>query len=573
MPAVRPRGRLRGREREVAAILEELDGLSTGTGCVIIVEGAAGMGKTRLLEEAAVLARERGATVGFAAADPADQGVELSSLIDALFGGAAAPLDRSLLDGRHPDPGERFFAIRDIQADLEQAALCGPLAICVDDLQWVDGGTAAALRSLPAEVATLPIAWIFAVRPPVSAGPVKRALDVLRSAGARVLTASALDDGAIAALAADVLGAVPEQAILDLATETEGSPFLLVELLIGLTEEEQIRVEDGRAHLVAARLPMRVRSGTRDRLSRLSVPAREAVTVAASLGQGFTFAELADTLGWSAAALLGPFNELIGADLLVERGERLSFWHDLTREAVRSVVPKSARRALDRQAAEVLLGRGALPAEVATQLAESAEPGDELAIATLMQASRALVKTDPIAAARFGQRALEISPPNHPSRGEIVTSTAIALHLSGNSENAIAFADAALRDVLPAEQEAEVRLGIAGMFSISPEVRIITGRVALELEDISPRLRARHLAALVHNLFISIWRPSVSSPARLRLGDARVLLSHHRMRSRRALVLGCRLGGCRTSAAPAEATRGGGSSRCAAGDVFRPRLG
>ena len=64
------------------------------------------------------------------------------------------------------------------------------------------------------------------------------------------------------------------------------------------------------------------------------------------------------------------------------------FGHDLTFEAVRASIPFSVRRSLDRQAASVLLAGGALPVEVAIQLAESAEPGDEIAITTLFKAAR-----------------------------------------------------------------------------------------------------------------------------------------------------------------------------------------
>src|SRR4029077_3584957 len=103
-------------------------------------------------------------------------------------------------------------------------------------------------------------------------------------------------------------------------------------------------------------------------------------------------------------------------------------------------------------------------------------------------------------AAQFGQRALEISAAHYPRRGEIVGTTAIALHIAGNSEEAIAFADRALRATLPALQEAEVRLSIAGMFAISPEIRISAGRLALSLPDLPETLRARHLACLFHNL-------------------------------------------------------------------------
>ncbi|MDX6524553.1 MAG: hypothetical protein QOI43_64, partial [Gaiellales bacterium] len=270
--------------------------------------------------------------------------------------------------------------------------------------------------------------------------------------------------------------------------------------LLGLQEEDRIRVVNGRAELIDGELPRRVHVKMRERLGRLSDEASDAVTVAASLGRTFAFDELARTLGRPASDLLAPVGELLEANLLVERAERLAFWHDITREAVRASVPVTARRALDRQAAVVLLEGGALPVEVAVQLAASAEVGDEVAIATLLDAAKALVTSDPGTAARFGQRALEIAPAHHPQRGAIVGTTAIALHIAGNSEQAIAFADRALRETLPALQEAEVRLSIAGMFAISPEIRIGAGRLALNLPDLPETLRARHLACLFHNL-------------------------------------------------------------------------
>ena len=297
-----------------------------------------------------------------------------------------------------------------------------------------------------------------------------------------------------------MLAAQPDQSILKQLAEADGSPFLVVETLLGLQEEERIRVVDGRAELIDGQLPRRVHEKMRERLGRLSDEASDAVTVAASLGRTFTFDELARTLGRPASDLLAPVGELLEANLLVERDEKLAFWHDITREAVRASVPVTARRALDRQAAGVLLEAGALPVEVAVQLAASAEPGDEVAITTLLDAAKALVTTDPGTAAQFGQRALEIAPAHHPQRGEIVGTTAIALHIAGNSEQAIAFADRALRETLPALQEAEVRLSIAGMFAISPEIRIGAGRLALNLPDLPETLRARHLACLFHNL-------------------------------------------------------------------------
>jgi DNA-binding CsgD family transcriptional regulator len=489
-----------GRDAELALVRSELDRLSDGAEAVIVIEGAAGMGKSRLLAEVAAIARSLDIRVGRSAADPSETMVELAALLAALFDGTEPLLDPGELTKLHAQPEQRFWLLRDLQQLLERAALEAPLLISVDDAHWADAGTVAAIRALPMRLMGLPIAWVIALRPPREATPLVRVLEQLNQEGARSIALGPLDHDAVAQLAAGILAAQPDQSILKQLAESDGSPFLIVETLLGFQEEERIRVVDGRAELIDSQLPRRVHEKMRERLGRLSDEASDAVTVAASLGRSFTFDELARTLGRPASDLLAPVGELLEANLLVDRDEKLAFWHDITREAVRASVPITARRALDRQAAVVLLEAGALPVEVAVQLAASAEVGDEVAITTLLDAAKALVTTDPGTAAQFGQRALEIAPAHHPQRGEIVSTTAIALHITGNSEQAIGFVDRALRETLPTLQEAEVRLSIAGMFAISPEIRIGAGRLALNLPDLPEILRARHLACLFHNL-------------------------------------------------------------------------
>ena len=127
----------------------------------------------------------------------------------------------------------------------------------------------------------------------------------------------------------------------------------------------------------------------------MSPTADRLATLASALGRRFSVDELAQMARMPIAELLDPIKELVQADIFIESGDRLAFGHDLIREAVRASSPVPVRRALDRQAADVLLARGALPVEVAQQLADSAEPGDETAIATLLQAADALGSTRP----------------------------------------------------------------------------------------------------------------------------------------------------------------------------------
>jgi hypothetical protein len=115
----------------------------------------------------------------------------------------------------------------------------------------------------------------------------------------------------------------------------------------------------------------------------------------------------------SLTELIDPVNELVQADIFADDGGQLAFRHDITREAVRGSLLPPVRRAIDRQAAEVLLARGALPVEVATQLVESAEPGDDTAIETALAAAQALGASDPAAAAELAAKALDLTPLRH----------------------------------------------------------------------------------------------------------------------------------------------------------------
>src|ERR1700722_3916115 len=492
---------VRGRDGELSALRRHLDQVLSGAGTVALVEGGAGLGKSRLLAEVAAMARGLAIKAGVGGADPGDSVGQLSALMEALFSGPAPILGRAGLGGAHLSPEQRYWLLQDLQALLERAALEAPLLVCLDDLQWADSGTAAALRTLPARLATVPVGWVLASRPGQGSPGIRSALDRLEAEGAEKIVLGPLGQAGVAQVAADVLQAEPGPALLEMAGRAGGSPFLLVELLSGLREEKLIRIESGRAELAEWRLPHRVSESMRRRLERMPESARQVATVAAALGRRFSLSDLAAMLDVSPSALLGPVEELINAGLLAERDGQLSFGHDLIFEAVRASVPLSVRRALDRQAAAVLLAAGALPVEVATQLAASAERGDEVAITTLQKAAQALAATDPGAAAELSRRALELAPRQHPLRGPLVAETALWLHAAARpGEEAKAFADTALRDVLPAAQEAEVRLSIAGMFAISPDVRAETGRQALALPGLPEHLRARHLAVLFHNL-------------------------------------------------------------------------
>src|SRR6185437_16316331 len=253
-----PAREFHGRDAELALIRAELERLSDGTEAVVVVEGAAGMGKSRLLAEVSTIARSLGIRVGSSAADPNETVVELAALLAALFDGDEPLLGGDGLATVEAQPEQRFWLLRDLQQLLERAALDSPLLISIDDAHWADGGTAAAIRTLPMRLVGLPIAWVIALRPPRESTPLVRALEQLKQNGARTIVLGPLDANAIAQLATDVLGAQPDQSILEQLTEADGNPFLVVETLLGLQEENRIRFVDGRAELIDNQLPLRV---------------------------------------------------------------------------------------------------------------------------------------------------------------------------------------------------------------------------------------------------------------------------------------------------------------------------
>ncbi len=453
-----------------------------GRGTVLLVEAGPGFGKTRLLAEAVRLAGAAGLRCGSSGSDADASADPMATLFRALFAGADPVLDATGLTQLRTRSPIWYWILLELQELLERAAMRGPILICLDDLQWADSGTIEALRVLPARTAGLPIVWLAAYRAREASPALLRAV-AEQQAGRLVL--GPLDPAAVAEVATDVLGEAPTAAQLSTAHRASGNPFLVVELLRAPGGEDP---------------PPGLRDRVRERLSTLSPLGRQAAYAAAALGRSLAFDHLAGMLGAPATAVLEPVGELIRAEILTDDDGKLQFPHDLIREAVGACVPRAAREALARQAAEVLLASGATPLEVATRLSASARPGDRAAARTLGAAAQAVAPTDPLGASELTRTALALTPPGDPERSALVATTAVLLHAAGRDTQARDFAAAELGAALPPEAEASVRLGIAQMYSLPADFRVGASRVALALPGVSEPMRARHLAVLVLSL-------------------------------------------------------------------------
>ena len=148
-PAIVAAPTLRGRDRELAAIGDCLGRLRAGSGSVILIEAPSGHGQEPLDR------RERADREPFVAGGGGERGGARGGRGRARADVARAvrwsgtdpqPLAARGSTGRGRGP---LLDARGSQASLERAALDAPMLVWLDDLQWADAGTVAALRLLP----------------------------------------------------------------------------------------------------------------------------------------------------------------------------------------------------------------------------------------------------------------------------------------------------------------------------------------------------------------------------------------------------------------------------------------
>jgi DNA-binding NarL/FixJ family response regulator len=475
--------------------------LVRGRGGVLVIEGPPGIGKSRLLTELMALADKGGVRTLFGEAFEYQQTVPFFALFMATLRADPPVGDADALRRLGSSADLRYWVVHDLADAIYAAAAETPLAIVLEDIHWADNATLLALRSLAtARPDSAPVLWVLTARTGAGGPAVQETLAVLQRGDATFVRVAAVSPGAVADMVCDAVRANADESLLNLAAKAHGNPFLVRELVGGLGEEGRLTVSGGRAVASGDVLPRRLGAGMQQRLDHLSSGASEVVRVAAVLPDRFSAGLLAAMLDRQPASLMAAVQEAVCADLLVEDGEQLRFRHDLLREATRQSLPQSLRRAMERQSASIMLGMGAAPAEVATQLARSAEPGDREAIDALRQAAQSVGHSDAGAAADLSTRALDLLPADDADHGLLVAETVGLLNRASRYEEAEELAAAALSEVASPQEEAEIRLRLATLNKHSTQRRVEENRRALQLGDISEVTRARHLGWLAYNL-------------------------------------------------------------------------
>jgi predicted ATPase/DNA-binding CsgD family transcriptional regulator len=337
-----------GRGQQVGRIDAQLGALASGQGSVVLVSGGFGMGKTALLEQAMRMARTRGIRVFHGAGDPATQAVPLAPLLEALMVPADAPVDRDRIRNLSLSADHRFWLMRELEESLQRSAGTAPMLIVIDDLQWADAVSLLFLTLLSRRSAPTGIAWLLAFRPGELSAAGSVAVDKLAAAGAVSLAVDHLDEHTVEDIATQLLGGVPDDALMRILAGIRGHPFWLTELLTGMLQDELVVLGHGLSRLAAWRIPRRFARSVLHQLARFPSATRDALETAAILGTPFSIAELAAAADMSPATLLGVLRQALVEGVLVEDGELLAFRYRLVRETIDHLATEAVRQSVRR---------------------------------------------------------------------------------------------------------------------------------------------------------------------------------------------------------------------------------
>jgi DNA-binding CsgD family transcriptional regulator len=473
---------MRGRAAEYEAVLGLLASTEECQGKVLLVEGDPGTGKSLLLDTAGREARGRDFHLVAAAANELSQATPLAPLLGALHATTTAAT-----------------SARTVHARLEELAAAGPVLVTADDVQCADQYTMRALRSLPRLLASYPLSWILVKNRPPHSGAAELLFDRLEGDGATRITLGPLGAEAQIALMGDVLGAVPDATLIQLAADAAGNPFMLAEGFLGLLDEEAITIAGGRASLASAHVPQRMQMLAASRLEGLSAASRQFTGTASVLGRSFRLEDVAEIVNQSPGALLAALDEAVSAHLLRATPDGLAFTHEFVRQAAARMLPESVQQALHWQFGHMLLARGGSAVPATRHLLNGARPGDAAGLAGLDRAAAELLPFAPQAAADLETGALALTAPTDPGRATRAAATVKALTAAGQLDAAETLVRSALAVPLSAPDSAALRCALSSLLALTgrPTEAMVEAQAVLASIDIAPGLRDDATMALL----------------------------------------------------------------------------
>ena len=504
-----------GRDRELEQLRVVLDAPSAWP-AALVLEGEAGAGKTALWTAALRLAGDRRvlrarpsgaeARLAFAA---------LGDLLDGLPGAVRAglpglqrrALEAALLvaDENEPDADLRAVGVA-VLGVLRRLAADGPVIVAVDDEQWLDAPSAAALTFALRRLRDEPVLALMARRTPAGDAPVSG-------------TATALEPGRSTRIAVGPLGLEPLRRMLEsrlgvswtrpalvrIHETSGGNPLYALELARALARGDPA-------------VPATLRGLLSERLSRLPAGAADLLAFAAACDQP-DVAVLAEATGRDVAADL---DAAVADGIVVLEGARIRFAHPLLAAVAHEAAPERRRREIHRRLAGILRE----PEQRAMHLALAAAGADEKTAGALAAAAeRAHARGATLAAADLAQHALRLTPSARRAQARVrALAAADYLFAAGGSDAARAILECeagGAPDGAP-RAEALVRLALLDTYDGELESARAHAVAAYEQGGAGPELEIvirRRLAMIL----LLLGEPAAAEPhaeAALRLAEA-----------------------------------------------------
>jgi DNA-binding CsgD family transcriptional regulator/tetratricopeptide (TPR) repeat protein len=338
-----------GRRSELAVLDDALTDAAAGTGRLVLVEGDAGVGKTRLVQEFADRAAAGGATVL--------SGGCLQLEADIPY----APFDEALstipgLFFASSGAGDRAAEFRRVADAISGAGR--PVVLVLEDLHWADASTRDLFVFLQRALRHAPVLQIGTHRSGEIAGdhPVAGVMaELARMPHTERLRLAPLDRAETTALARGLLGVEPAGEMVKLLLiRAEGNPFFTEELVAAWPARGEV--------------PQTVREVVITRLARLTEGARTLARLASVVGRTVFHDQLAELAALAGVDLDASVRDLIHHGQLVTAGQDgYAFRHALIREAIYADLLPGERRNAHAQVARLLADRaaGTSPAELA----------------------------------------------------------------------------------------------------------------------------------------------------------------------------------------------------------------
>jgi DNA-binding CsgD family transcriptional regulator len=501
---------LRGRDVPLGQVRRILDQVVAGrTAAAIAVLGDRGIGKTAFLDAVVSQAAHSGFSIGLSTSAPIVS-TPMATLFSALRSGGTPLLPQEHFDdlGRlHDRP---LWLVDRLAGVLESLAAAKPLLVAFDNFHSADPSSVFALRIITGRLAGLPVVWLF-TGDQTPDGPLAADANFVDSeVELSTIRLQPLTDTAIHDLAVDHVGGKVGPGLRPQLAGAAGFPWLAIALLDGHGDEGD-------------RTDQLVRS-VHARLSALPEPARRLVVAGAVLGLAFTADEAAHVLGGPTGETVLPWiDALVGAQIIDDDGDRLSFRADLFRQGVYAAIPATARKAMHRAAAEAAMRFDGDPLRAAPHLLVGAVSTDTGAASTLARAARLLAHDEPDRAADLISKAFELLAVDAPDWIETGTSAVSLLVRARRSHAAIDVADR----LLAGRPGVDTVIGVESLL-VWPSWRLGTldsrrSRIeqALDHEQPSERDRARLEALLPHMLAPAPDLDSVRESTTALLADAR----------------------------------------------------